>query len=498
MLGLKHHADLLQQRRGQFSPGAHDHRVVADVDRLVFQLERHQIGLDFGRARLEHYPQAPCLFGRLERRAVLFLDATERLATVRQRDLRALLFGDRDGRFQGAVAAANHQHALALILLRIDQTVYDFRGFLAGDVQLARRSPPADRQQHNAGRVRAPLRLDGESALDPLDLFHPLAEVDLQAGFLDHRIPELEQLFLSDFGHLDFADDRQLHRRRHRYLVARVVEYRAAQGLLLLDQLVLEFVLDRAEAGRDARRTGPDDHHIVFQGAGLDRGADRVKRLAPLLGAFADQAHAAQFARDVDAGHVGFEIGVDLRDIDTALFGAEHELDRVDRARRQARSVADAVGGIDQFGLVVDDAQRVLGAGFHARRRSDAPGRIDDRVQGWRLHQSLLDGRLQRFLMLPVALAEAAQVQHDRPNGRYGVDQPAEQGLHSDSACSTAPKRGPLGCPGVPRARPPADRLRADFGTRKTQYARTGRLKALKSLKRAAGDRAPAKSPYAG
>ena len=212
------------------------------------------------------------------------------------------------------------------------------------------------------------------------------------------------------------------------------MEYRAAQGLLLLDQLVLEFVLDRAEAGRDARRTSPDDHHIVFQGAGLDRGADRVKRLAPLLGAFADQAHAAQFARDVDAGHVGFEIGVDLRDIDTALFGAEHELDRIDRAGREAGAVPDAMGRVDQLGLVIDDAQRVFGAGFHAGRRPDASGRIDDRVQRWRLHQPLLDRRLQHLLVLDIALAEAAQVQHDRPNGRYAVDQPGKKRLHPKSA----------------------------------------------------------------
>src|SRR2546425_1578837 len=422
MLGFEHHADLLQQRRGQFAAGAHDDRVVADVDRLVFHLERDPIGLDFGRARLEHHSQAPFLFGRLERRAVLFLHATERLAAVRQRDLRALLLGDRDGRLQRAVAAADDQHALALVLLRIDQAVDDLGALFARHIQFAGRSAPADRQQHDACLVRALLRLDRKAAFDLLDLLHSLPEADLKAGLLDHRIPEVEQLLLADFGHLDLTDDRQLHRRRHRDLVARVVEYGAAERFFLLDQLVLELVLDRAEAGGDTRRTAPDDHHVVLHRAGLQDGAHRFNRLAPLLGAFADQAHAAQLAGDVDAGHVGLEIRIDLRDVDAALFGAEHELDRIDRAGREAGAVPDAMGRVDQLGLVIDDAQRVFGARLHAGRRSDAPGRVDDRVQRRGLHQPLLDRRCQRFSVLDIALVMAPQVQGDRPNGRYAVD----------------------------------------------------------------------------
>jgi hypothetical protein len=225
-----------------------------------------------------------------------------------------------------------------------------------------------------------------------LDGLHALAEVNRELELQHHAVPELEQLLLADLGELDLADERQLDRRGHRHLLPRVVEDRAAQRVLLLDDAVAQALVDRAQARREAGRPRADDDHVelavVTRRLGLAARGDRLHRLAALLGGLADQAHAAELAGDEQARHVGLEIGLQQRDVQAAFLGAEDQRDRIERAGRMAGAVADAGRGVDQRGLAVDHAQRMLGADLDAGAGADAQGGVDDRVQRRRLVQA--------------------------------------------------------------------------------------------------------------
>ena len=69
---------------------------------------------------------------------------------------------------------------------------------------------------------------------------------------------------------------------------------------------------------------------------------DVFDRLLALAEGIADQAHAAQFADDVDPVDIGFEIAFDLGYIDAALGRAKDQGYCIYRAGGLAHAVADA------------------------------------------------------------------------------------------------------------------------------------------------------------
>ena len=180
------------------------------------------------------------------------------------------------------------------------------------------------------------------------------------------------------------------------------MEHGPAQAGLLLEQHIVKLLFMGSEARADAGRATAHHHHIALVATLPVLAAGNVVHgLLALLGRLADQAHAAQLTSNEDARYVGFELGRQLGNVDATLFGTEHQLDRVDRAGRQAGAVSDAVGRIDQMGLAADDADGIFGAGGHARCSADAALQVDHRVQGRGFHHAAF----LRFL--PAALGFA-------------------------------------------------------------------------------------------
>jgi len=96
----------------------------------------------------------------------------------------------------------------------------------------------------------------------------------------------------------------------------------------------------------------------------------------------ADQPHAAELTNHVHSWARGLEKFVHFREIDSAFRGAKDELDRTGGAFGGAFAVADAVGGLDQPSLSVDNAQDVaLRASSEAGEAADTGFRVDDRVK---------------------------------------------------------------------------------------------------------------------
>jgi hypothetical protein len=97
-------------------------------------------------------------------------------------------------------------------------------------------------------------------------------------------------------------------------------------------------------------------------------------------------------ASDIDAGNIGLEVGPDHGQIDTAGFAAEDQGDGIERAGRFAGPVADALTGLDQLRLAIDDAENIaLGAGVHARTAAHAFCGIDKGVEGRRFVEAAFD-----------------------------------------------------------------------------------------------------------
>src|SRR5215472_2944628 len=379
IFGLDLDADALEERIRENSAGADDDRIVRDRQRRLAFLRDLDIvrtdALDLG---LQHDLEAPGLLGCVDLLPVLHLGARETLAAVRQGDGRSWLVRDGVGRLERAVAAADHEHMLPAVLLGIDQAVDDLVEVLARNVELARRSPPTDREQHRTGGIDGLAGFDFEVVADPRDGADVLAIVDLQWRLLQDPVPEFEQLLLADFAEIDLADQRQRPWRGHHHLAAREVGDGAAKAVLL-DGDVAQLVLHCGEARRKAGRTGADDHDVVAVGlAEVVQLAHRLHRLASLLDRVADQPHSAELARNEDARHVGLEVAADMRDVDAALCGSEDQGDGVGRARRPAGAVTDAFRRLDELRLAVDQPEDVaFRTGVHTCAATEAEPRID-------------------------------------------------------------------------------------------------------------------------
>ena len=127
------------------------------------------------------------------------------------------------------------------------------------------------------------------------------------------------------------AHQRQVDRRGHDQFAARVLEYATAERFLF-DRAVGEVQrLGRQRCGH-ARRAGAHDEHVQA----LARGAlvlllDGFNGLDALNQRVAYQAHAAQFAGNKHARHVGLKIRMQHRQVDAARLGAKHQRDGIDR-----------------------------------------------------------------------------------------------------------------------------------------------------------------------
>src|SRR5262245_62236100 len=116
-------------------------------------------------------------------------------------------------------------------------------------------------------------------------------------------------------------------------------------------QLVLQGGKTRSKTGWP----GTDNDHVVTLGrptpGQLAYGFDR---LGSLLDRIANEPHATELAGNEDPWNVGLEIRRHMGNIDASTFRPENKCDRVVRAGGTAGAVTDAVGGLDQLGLSVD------------------------------------------------------------------------------------------------------------------------------------------------
>ena len=146
----------------------------------------------------------------------------------------------------------------------------------------------------------------------------------------------------------DVAVEGDIHRLRHYQFLSRIVAHRAAWHFLFYGDKA-QVVFHRRQRCGDTRWTGADDEHVVYFGwSGLFFGGDTFYGLASLAQGVAYEAHAAQLADDIDARYVGFEISLDMWDIDAALRGAKDQRDRIDRATGGTLAVADTARGVEQ------------------------------------------------------------------------------------------------------------------------------------------------------
>src|SRR5262249_37826504 len=192
--------------------------------------------------------------------AILHLSARKRVASMGQSYGGAGLLGQARGSFKCAVAATHHQHVLLPVLLGVDQAINHFGLVFAFYAELARRSTPADSQQHRhrqVGTARCPDLDCGAALSNALDLF---AVFDLQAGPSGDVLPNLEQLLLAHRFEFELSAQGQSRWRCQNYLAARKMRNGAAEALLL-DRQKTQPVLDDRKTRRKTCWSGAHNDH---------------------------------------------------------------------------------------------------------------------------------------------------------------------------------------------------------------------------------------------
>ncbi len=153
--------------------------------------------------------------------------------------------------------------------------------------------------------------------------------------------------------------------------------------------------------------------------------------MTALLDGVADEAHAAEFAGDEDPGHVGLEIRAEVRDVDSALLGAENERDGVERTGLAAGAVSDAVSRLDELGLAVDHADDVaFGAGADTGATGETFPRVEDRMKRRRLHESGLHRRSPDRPALRLTVPAPQDVEDPDEPDRHSVDDRDRRNVH--------------------------------------------------------------------
>jgi len=144
-------------------PRLHDDRVVGDDDWRSFVGQLDPVGEDARNIGREPHVDAACLARRLEALAILRLDAVEHVSPVGERHLDIRLLGARQRRLQAlspppTTSTRCPRYCSASITGRRPWAIP------LRDVELARRAPATDRQQHRAGMQDASRRFDPKAA----------------------------------------------------------------------------------------------------------------------------------------------------------------------------------------------------------------------------------------------------------------------------------------------------------------------------------------------
>ena len=189
----------------------------------------------------------------------------------------------------------------------------------------------------------------------------------------------------------------------------------AAERRFLLDGDVTQIAFDRPQRRRQSGRPCANNDHIVWLLVAALEPGDIFNCPGALPRRLVQQSHAAEFARNEDAGYVGLEMRIKLRNVHAAFFGAENELDRIVRTGLFAGAMADADSRVDQHSFAVDHAECTFRTHRNATARSQAQPGVDFGMQGGRLRQSRFDAFIEYFDGRALLLDSATHVkEHDQ------------------------------------------------------------------------------------
>src|SRR5262252_5443 len=200
--------DALEKSRRQNSAGAHDDGIIFDLHVPSPLLDLDIVATDFFDAGLKHDTKLAGFLCDLDPLPIFQFGARKGLAPVGQGHGGPGLLSYAGSGFERTVAAPDHQHVAASILLRVDQAVNHFGLILPFHFQLSRRAPSSDGKQHGGRSVRGTGCPDLEFGIGLRDCFDLLAVIDLQPSLACDILPKPEQFFLAHFFKLDLTDQR--------------------------------------------------------------------------------------------------------------------------------------------------------------------------------------------------------------------------------------------------------------------------------------------------
>ena len=247
---------------------------------------------------------------------------------------------------------------------------------------------------------------------------------------------DLQQVLLLVLVPLEAPALTELNRLGEHQLAPRVLEDRAAQALLTLQDHVRESGLGGGHPGAQTGRSGADDRHVEQAGgAGRLRclaheGGDLLDRLPPLSNRVADQRQPAELAGDEDARHAGLQAVVQDRHVLAHAHVSQTDLDGVDRARLLAVGDAYAAQPVDDHRGAADHAQDVpLGTGLHAAATARADVGVDVRELAARTIDSQARGLHLGLLRQPPTPAESQVVGQENRQRQGERQRPHDRGV---------------------------------------------------------------------
>ncbi|MFO0984836.1 MAG: hypothetical protein U1E76_24430 [Planctomycetota bacterium] len=256
-----------------------------------------------------------------------------------------------------------------------------------------------------------------------------LAEPDPQAVRRDHALEQGEHLLLVQLLRLDLAVQRQGEGLQQRELLARIMEQRAAERGLLLEQRVTQLHLVRLERRGNACRSTAHHHHVERLARPRTRArqpaGNRGDRRRALLDGIADQRDPTQLADHEQARHARFVLGGEHRHVRALGQRAEPDRDRAHRACLRAQPMAHAARAVHDHGAAMQHPEHaILRTRRHAQRAACAQRRVDERVLIERpvaattlgVGELALDLDIGRLLRGPLQPGDQVQ-QHGEPGG---------------------------------------------------------------------------------
>src|SRR6267378_4916708 len=177
------HAHLLEEFARRRAAGEDPDVIVGDLADFAIHVEPDGALPNFYGLRVEDHLHLTALRGVRDALRVALLDAAESLLPVRQRHLVAALVRQAQSRFHGAVAAADDQDVRIGVRFGFDQSVHHLAQLFSRNTELARRTPPAEGEDHRPGAIARLVGLDRERA------------VRFSLNLVDF-LPETQDLFL--------------------------------------------------------------------------------------------------------------------------------------------------------------------------------------------------------------------------------------------------------------------------------------------------------------